>query len=221
MVEEMKQQSPELASLDAAIEIRKKILRIANSAFWAPTIALQSQVKNVYSKWGKGTEPPPTFKVQNLSWNIGINASLPLFSGGEKFATRRKAIEELKQLEIERDATEERLEQRIRAALHIAGASNASIQQAKLAAEAARKSLNVVLDSYSEGLVSIVELLDVQNAALVTDKMAASTVYSFIIDLMEVERAMGGFTFFLSDKECAQFYERADAYFVKSGLSIK
>jgi outer membrane protein TolC len=213
MVEESFGNSPELAALDANIDVQERVLRSATNSFWSPTIALQGQVTNVFSREGEGTEPfsiPQlgftTLKPKDLSWNIGLNFSFPLFSGGEKFA---------------RDAIAERIEQRIRSALHVAGASNASIEQAKLAAEAAGKSLKVVQDSYSQGLVSIVELLDAQYAALLTDQAAANAVYDFLIDLMEVERAYGRFNFFSTDQRRKAFFEKANAYFEKAGMPIQ
>ena len=240
-VEEALRNSPEIATLDAAIAVQQGVLRSATNRFWLPTIALQGQVNNIFSKAGIGKEASPfdfpslppqyqalgsifseTFKEpKDLSWNIGLNISFPLFSGGEKFAVRQKALQELEQLRTERDVVAERIEQRIRSALHIAGASHASIQQARLAAEAAEKSLKVVQESYSQGLVSIVELLDAQYAAQVTDQVAANSVYDFLIDLMEVERAYGYFNFFSTDERRKAFFDRANAFFVKAGMHIE
>jgi len=240
MSEEAQRNSPELAALDAAIAVQKRLLRSATNSFWSSTIALQGQVDNIFTRAGAGKEAiidfsslPPEYQPfgqifsqsfkppKDLSWNIGLNVSFPLFRSGEKFFVRQKAIKELNQLQTQRDAIAERIEQRIRSALHLAGASYASIQQAKLAAEAAEKSLQVVQESYSQGLVSVVELLDVQYAALVTDQVSANSVYDFLIDLMEVERAYGHFNFFSTDERRGEFFERANTYLKKSGLPIE
>lgn len=240
MVEETFKNSPELMALGAAIDVQKRILRSATNNFWSPTIALQGQVNNTFNRAGAGrdatpdlTSIPPEFRPLgeifaqsfkppiDLSWNVGLNVSFPLFRSGEKFFVRQKAQKELDQLQTQRDAIAEKLEQRVRSALHIAGASHASIQQARLAAEAAQKSLQVVQESYSEGLLSVVELLDAQYAALVTDQVAANAVHDFLIDLMEVERAYGHFNFFSSDERRKSFFDRANEYFVKEGVNIK
>ncbi len=240
MVEETFKNSPELMALDAAINIQKRILRSATNNFLSPTIALQGQVNNTFSRWGAGREAtldlsaiPSEFQPlgeifaqsfkppKDLTWNVGLNVSFPLFKSGEKFFARQKALKELSQLQTQRDALAEKLEQRIRSALHIAGASHASIQQARLAAEAAQKSLEVIQESYSQGLLSVVELLDAQYAALVTDQVAANAVHDFLIDLMQVERAYGHFNFFSTDERRKAFFERANEYFVKEGVNIK
>jgi len=239
MVDETFKNSPELAALDAAIAVQQRILRSATNSFWSPTIALQGQVNNTYSRAGAGKEStldlssiPPEYQFfgeifaqsfkppKDLSWNVGLNVSFPLFRSGEKFFVRQKASKELNHLKTQRDAVAEKIEQRVRSALHIAGASNASIQQARLAAEAAQKSLQVVQESYSQGLLSVVELLDAQYATLVTDQVAASAVYDFLIDLMEVERAYGHFNFFSTDEKRKEFFDRANEYFKRVGMEV-
>jgi len=235
MVEEAFKNSPELAALDAAIDIQNRVLRSASYSFFSPTLALQGNVNNVFSRAGSGSQGfsnsslPPEFSYlsnvfperKDLSWNVAVNLSFPLFSSGGKLATRQKANKELSQLRTEREAIAERIEQRIRSALHISGTSYASIEQANLASEAANKSLEVVQNSYSQGLVSIVVLLDAQNAALVTDLVAANSIYGFLIDLMEVERAYGKFNFFSTDERRKEFFDRANAYLESQGITLK
>ena len=231
MVERGFQNSPELAALDAAIEVQERVLRSASNRFWAPTIALQARLNNRFSEGGAGTAGfslPPEFSLsqpfpesKDLTWNIAFNISYPLFQGGEKFVLRQKAIIELAQLRTERKAVAERIEQRIRSALHLAGASYAVIGQTRLAAEAAHKSLDVVQDSYSQGLVSIVELLDAQNAVMQTDQLAATAVYDFLIDLMEVERAIGTSNFLVSNEERWVFLEDAKAFCEERGIRFE
>jgi outer membrane protein len=102
----------------------------------------------------------------------------------------------------------------------LAGASNASIKQTNLAADAAKKSLDIVQDSYSQGLISIVELLDAQNATLIAQQMAANSVYDFLIDLMEVERVYGRFNFFSTKQRRAEFFNKAKVYLSKEGVPL-
>jgi outer membrane protein TolC len=231
MVEQGFQNAPELAALDAAVAAQERYLTSANNNFWAPTVALQAGVNNKFSREGAGTEGislPPEFsslfsfpEPKDLSWNVALNVSFPLLQGGSKFILRQKAIKELTQLRTEREAAAELIEQRIRSALHVAGASHAIITQTRLAAEAARKSLDVVQDAYSQGLVSIVELLDTQNIVMQTDQLKANAVYDFLIDLMEVERAIGTSDFFATEEDHDNFINSARQYIEKGGIILK
>ena len=219
--------SPELAALDAAIMAQERVLRSASNSFWMPTLAVQGEYANIFSKGGAGSKGnpdlSPLFQLPELdttSWSIGLALSFPLFRGGEKAAVRTKAQRELERLRFQRESLAERIEQRIRSAFHLTGASHSSIEQAQKAAEAADKSLSVVQEAYSQGAISILHLLDAQNAAFISDQAAANAVYDFLIVLMESERATGRFEFFMSEEEKRMFIGRMKTFFEKSGISL-
>lgn len=223
MVAEALKNSPEMAALDAAISAQKRTVTSARNAFWAPTVVAQGGLNQVFSREGAGSSLPPGSFAQmpdDFSWQVGVSLTFPLFSGGEKLATLQQNSTELSQLETERQSVAEKLEQQMRSALHVAGASFASIKQARLAAGAAQKSLDVVQDAYSQGLVSQVELLDAQNSALITEEVASNAVYDFLIDMMQVERAYGSFEFLLSEQERIEIQKRAEDYFREAGIPL-
>ncbi len=110
--------------------------------------------------------------------------------------------------ELERKAAAEGIEQRIRAHLHVAGASFASIQQAMKAADAAEKSLKMVRDAYAQGAVSIVILIDAQTQAQIAEEAATDVLFDYLLKLMQVQRAAGQFDFFRSAKENEDFRNR-------------
>ena len=228
LVQEGLRASPELAALDAAITAQERILRSAENSYWLPTLALQGNLSSIFSKGGAGTESnlslPSLFqfpRMNDTSWSVALSLSFPLFKGGEKAAAAARASKELDQLRLERGALAERIEERIRAALHLTGASHISIAQARKAAESAQDSLEVVRNAYELGAVTILRLLDAQNAVYNAQQNAADAVYSFLIDLMEMERAIGMFEFFMEDEERQAFLERMHAYFERAGVPIE
>jgi len=150
-------------------------------------------------------------------WQVGIQASIPLFTGGARAAARGRTSEELLQLQSRKRAVAQRIEQRVRAAMHLAGASNAGIGLANAGAEAARKNLDLVADAYSQGMVSIIELLDAQSASFVADLAAANALHDFLLDLMEVERAVGGFSCLGTPAEREAYFAALAAYFEEHG----
>ncbi len=223
MVEEGLSASPELASLDAAITAQERILRSASNSFWLPTLALQGELSHVFSKGGVGSsaDPIPGFPLSGLddtSWMVAFNLSFPLFKGGEKVALRRKAQKELEYLRLQQKALREKIEQRILSAIFLTGASYVGIEQAQEAAKAAGKSLEIVQNAYSQGTVSILHLLDAQNAAFYADQAAANALYDFLIDLMEMERSTGRMEFFMDQEERTKFFERMQAFFKEHGM---
>lgn len=95
----------------------------------------------------------------------------------------------------ERDAVRQRIEQRIRSTMHLAGATFANIRLSQDAADAAKKNLDVVRDAYGRGGISYLNLLDAQNASLQAQRVAASATYDFLVDAVGVQRAAAYFPF--------------------------
>jgi outer membrane protein TolC/ABC-type uncharacterized transport system substrate-binding protein len=217
------QQSPEIAAIDSQIAAQDRILTSTKRAFWSPTIFAFGELRHFLYEGGAGSSVnvPPNFPVDisssdDTEWTVQLQASFPLFRGGAKIADYRKARSELSRLRYERDSTAEKVEEDIRTSLNASGASYPSIGFALDAAEAAHKNLELVTDEYSRGVVSIIDLLDAQNAALQADLNAANSVYNFLIDLMNVQRAAGKFDFFTSPVEREEWFRMLEEFYSKT-----
>jgi outer membrane protein TolC len=228
MVEEGLALSPEIEQLDAAISAQERAYQSSTRAFWAPTVALQGSLDNRFSRAGAGStgfqlqEVPagfPTFPTaDDVSWNLALSFSIPIFNGGSKWAARTQASETLRHLQIQRQAVAERIEQRIRSAAFAMGSSYMNIGLSAEAARAARENLELVRSAYAQGAVSIIELLDAQNAALAADEAAAIAVYVFAANHVRVQRAIGRFDFFMTEAEREAYFRRLDEYFKRVGV---
>ena len=141
----------------------------------------------------------------------------PLLTGGARFSVKAQASEELAQIETERRSTAQRVEGRVRSAVHTMGAALANIELSRDAADAAQSNFELVQDSYSRGLGSIIDLLDAQNVVLIVGLRASNAIYNFLIELMKVERAAGRFDFFASVESRDAFFDRLDEYFSQEG----
>lgn len=206
--------APELKQLAEAVGVQDRLVTSARSSFFSPTIGAEGEVSRILHRSGAGTQAPAV--GGDATWQVGVSASLPLFEGGARFSGWRQAQDELAKLRFEEKAARDRIEQRIRSSLHTMGGSFASIKLSQSAAAAARKNLELTVDAYSRGVVAILALLDAQNAALVAEQASANAVYDFLADLMEVERSVGSFSFFLSDGEMDELLNRLEAFFRES-----
>ena len=221
--------APELRVADARIRAQERALRSRRRAFWSPTVSLRGDV-TVVERAGEGDSPGsftlgPGQTVELPSdnfwnWEVGVTASLPLFTGGGRRARRDRARETLAQLRIEREATAERIAARIRTALYEAGASFANINLAIEGSRTARRNYELVLDGYRRGVVSILDLLDAQTESLNANLEAATSVYIYLINLMTVQRAVGQFDFFISADGRKAWFEKLDAFFRESGVTV-
>lgn len=211
--------APELQQFKARINAQQRTLESARNAYWQPSLNLRVDRTETFDRSGaQGASLPG---LDDTETTIALQMSLPLFTSGARGAEKAKAYEELTGLHVQRQATAERVEQRVRAALHTTRSAYTAIRLSRQAADAAESNFVVVRDAYSRGTVSILDLLDAQNAALVADLRAATATYDFVHALMEVERASGRFDFFLTPEDQAAWFERVDRYFSEQGMPVR
>ena len=213
MVQQGVSTSPEQKQLQASIAAQERALKSARRAYWQPELVLSADRTEIMSR--KGVEIPTI--ADDKETTVGVQLSIPLLTSGARSADKVRAYEELQRLQLELQATEERVEQRIRSALHAVRSSYAGIELSRNAADAARKNLKVIKDAYTRGTASILDLLDAQNAAVVAKQSAANAVYDFLKDLMEMERAIARFDFFTTPEEQTAWFEKLDAFYRQRG----
>jgi len=217
--------APELKILRSQIDVQERLLLNSKRAYWTPLIAAEATLDEIVSKNGAGVEAPvlpggvflPT--PNDTLWSVGLNATLPLFVGGARRADRLQAEQEISRLQLDFDSAAAKIEQRIRSAMELARASRSGIGLSREAAAAARRNLDLVTDAYARGAVSIIDLLDAQNATLNAEELAANSVYDFLIDLLEVERAANRIELLGSPETAAAFFQRLETYFRQRGIS--
>ncbi len=189
------EEAPELRQLDEAVAAGGRLYTATKRKYYIPTVGLQWELKHKLDTAGKGAEGGlQTMIVPGIpdnSWTVGVQASLPLYAGGKRKADRVQARESLEQMKIKRASAAQKIEQRIRTAARNTAAAHANIGQARAAAEAARKGLELVSDGYGRGVLNVTDLTDAQTAALVAELGAAGAAYQFMLDLMELYRAVG------------------------------
>lgn len=211
--------APEIRGFAAAIAAQKRILTSSKRAFWLPTLLVKSSVTELFDDGGEGTLDQSPTGLDDTDWSVGVFANFPLVSGGGKFATNKRVREELSRFRLEKQATAERIEEEIRSALHQTGASYPSIRLSRQASDASDKNLELVTDSYVRGVVSIIDLLDAQNVALVAAERAGNAVFDFLVDWMIVQRAVGQFDFFLSAQQREDWFQKLDRYYEIAGVA--
>lgn len=241
IVQDSLKRSPELCRLDNLIAAQERYYKSTRRQMFRPTLALTAGLTNRFSRTGEGSGsrdmsglglafnpaqmqalgslfPSPS---NDLDWNVGLSLSFPLFSGGGKFVEKKKAHYEVEKLKVDRQVLKERLEQQIRSSVRLVGTAHAKIQPSSEAAEAARKTLELVTDAYSRGAVSIIELIDAQNAALAAERSAANAIYDFMIQLFKGQRACNRLDFLITPEVQDTVLVEFEAYLKKQGITIK
>ena len=201
-------QAPELEQLNAQITAKERELTSTKRAYWLPDFTIGGRYTDNLSQSGLGAGLTAGEGITD--WSVGVQATLPIFSGGLKKANVSRADYELRQLKSQRISTEERVEEEVRIQLHAAQAAYSQIDLTAAAAEASRKNFELVSEAYASGTVNVIELLDAQDTSLEASAAAEASLYNFLITIMSLQRAVGGFDYLLSPEErsdlAAQFH---------------
>ena len=201
--------SPELATLKAQINAQARQVDSNKRRYWSPDIGLFGEVSEVYNETLHQGMPGFNVSLEDQTiWQAGVNMTLPLFEGGARRARLTRSELDLQQLNTQQQFAEDKIEQVIRRRLHAMNASYPAIQLSRESAEAAYKSYKIVNDNYVNGTLSVTQMLDAQTASLTAERSAANAVYAFLIDLMNLQRSVGQFDFFLNDSQNEQKAER-------------
>ena len=193
------QQAPELEQLDAQIAAKRRELQTERRSYWLPDFSISGRYADNLNQAGVGAGPIAGEGMYD--WSIGVQATLPLFSGGLRRGNVSRADFELRQLQALRTSTEEAIEEEVRRQMYAAFAAFGQIELSREAAEASQKNYELVSDAYARGTVTVIELLDAQDASLSASAAEADSLYSFLITIMAVQRAVGGYDYLLPAEE--------------------
>lgn len=219
---------PELKELDATIAAHERYMKSVKRTHYLPQIGVFAQADYDFYRGGEGStlepiefkldpsQPPVTINMfeepKDFSWNIGLNASLPISQGGYMHYDRQQSILDLSILKEQRYNISRKLTQQVISLFETASLSYPKIALSANAAENALKSFNIVQDSYSQGVVSITDLIDAQQAAVEANLYSAISVYEYLIDVLMLQRAIGRYFILLPYEERADFFYRLEQY---------
>ena len=110
----------------------------------------------------------------------------------------------------------EKVEEEIRRQLHAAQAAYRTIELSREAATASKRNFDLVADAYARGTVTIIQLLDAQDASLSANAASIRSVYEFLITIMALQRAVGGFDYLLSQPEQTDLAQQLREYMTRT-----
>jgi len=192
---------PEIKVLEQEVLAQERKLKATKRAFVLPSVFAFAETQKFLAKQGAGSAPPPGVTNNSWSTSIGVTLSYPLITGGARLADRNKASYDLQTIRIRKNQVVQNTDTRVVKAIDQLKASYDQIFFSKAGKEAADKNLVIVTNSYSRGLVSIVDLLDAQNTAITSRLAYSNAVYDFIIDYLALQRAVGDFDQVFVDEE--------------------
>ncbi len=202
--------APEIKSAEHIVASNERRLKEAKRAYFVPDVSLNARYGQNLDRSGVGSE---NIRFEDEDWSVGVEASLPLFTSGARKSSVSRANNELMQSRVDKENIYEQIESRILTALQQARGSYPGIRLTKDAATAAKENLELVIDSYSKGVVSITDLIDAQDASLAANLDAVDAQYQFMIDWIEVQRAVANFDLILTPDGFDNWYQALDDFY--------
>ena len=209
LVQEALNNSPEIKQLAYNMKAIENQVDLYGKSRFLPQIALQGQYNYQFSKSGKGSVLPQGYPASpNGNYNVGINVSIPIFSRNTNNINQQKALLQKEQLEI----NEENFEMAISANIHntILDLINQinNIELSKVSEESAQEALDLTQNAYSNGAVTIVQLIDAQNNYIKTQQAKINATYNYLIKMLQLERYMGNYFLLNTPEENQAFNQR-------------
>jgi outer membrane protein TolC len=211
--------SPEVKRADELLAGQQREVASARRAFFIPDLAAVGIASDQFSRGGAGSERTPLIP-NNSAWFVGIQATIPIFSGGALRARLSENRHQLRQLDAQRDATVDAVDARARSVLARIPSSYPAIALSREAAAASHENYTKVADAYARGVVSITDLISAQDASLNAELSQAQATFTFLIDFADTLRVSNSFDVLLDPQTREPWYDTVDAWFAAHGISI-
>ncbi len=211
--------SPEVTRVDALVAGQQREVTSARRAFFIPDLSLVGVASDQFDRSGAGSERTSA-APGNSAWFVGIQAKLPIFSGGALEAKLSESKHQLRQLDAQRDATVDAVDARAQSVLARLPSSYPAIALARQAAAAAHENYTKVADAYARGVVSITDLISAQDASLNAELSQAQATFTFLADFADTLRVSNSFDVLLDPQTREPWYDTVDAWFRAHGISI-
>jgi len=181
--------SPELMAFDRQIAAQGLLLEQKQRRYYLPEVALTADLTH----FNKGSE-----FADSDSENQGmaaLNVSFPIFEGGRRRhdVLRQKTV--IRLLQAQREQAVQQLEELALTSFNGILSAHPNIRLSRRALQAATKNYDSVMEKYSQGAASILDLLDAQETLLSQRQSAAVAVYDYLSAIHRLQRSIAWFEF--------------------------
>jgi outer membrane protein TolC len=179
--------APEIKLLNETIDAQQIQVGQRKRSFFVPSVNANLSYDRNF--WQSPDDPD----IGDRTFLVDVTATLPIFEGTRRIYDLKREQSVLNELNRRRALARELVERQTRTSLRLMESSFPNIRITRTAEENARKNLEIVREKYSQGIVTITDLLEAQNASFAAEQAATSAVYRFMIDLVAFQRAISFF----------------------------
>lgn len=208
LIEEAKSNAPELKSLDYDIAAIGRQVKLNTGGRFLPTLALQGQYNNNFNRWGLGVNPD----APGTNYNVGVSLSIPIVDQNRKNINRQIAIIQQDQLDLNKSNSQLAIETNVNNAVLAIINEVSNIELSTVSEVAAKEALELTQASYSNGAVTVVQLIDAQNNYLSASLSRFNAVYNYLLATLRLERFMGYYFLMHTQAENDAFIQKFNTF---------
>lgn len=198
--------SPALASMEQELAAQNRQLK-SNKRWAIPNFSFSAGAD---AKIDLSPEDSDAANEDLGFWKVGVSMSWPLVDGGANVNKVKQARAQTTALELQRNDLRNSIEQSIRASVAVVISDFLNIGFAEAQAETAQRNYDLVYDSYLVGESTLLDLLDAQQQRLSADISSRVALYTFFVDILAVEQAIGYFPFLEPEDEVGQIVDELE-----------
>jgi outer membrane protein TolC len=181
LVEEALARRLDVGSLRSLASAQRSLSRLPMLG-WLPSLSASGR----YSLTNEAS-----FNNRNWNWSIGATLSWSLFDGGARFGQSReqRALARLADLDLQ--AATRKVDVEVREALVSLASQRASLRQATVAHEVAKKNAAETTELYRQGLASALEVADANVSLFEAEVALVQERYGLGVAFLNLEAALG------------------------------
>lgn len=181
--------SNSLASLDNSIKAKERELSANKRERFLPKISATGKYSkdNMITPWGENSHK----KFPDEYWQAGIVATLPIISGGEIYYNSKKIESEIQSLEYSLSDSKSGLAKQVLQTYTELLSNYVQKYSTSTSASVAKKNLDIVRNLYSEGTITVTDLLSAQNNALSQELNNVIQNFNLINSALKLENLYG------------------------------
>ena len=193
----------DLRSLDFQRELLRRQLRVSNAGRW-PTVAAffnatytgnDLDMSRLGNFTGGGSQEAAPGSGSKFWWqhpvSAGLRVSIPLFSGLTKMYQSRQLKNQIAQLDMQRDYTEQQLDVQMRSAINDLLTARETMYAQELTVQQAAKAYDIADTRYRAGAGTILELNTSQVNMVQAQLSYSQAIYDYLTAKAEYDRIAG------------------------------
>lgn len=132
-----------------------------------------------------------SFNNRNWNWSLGATLSWSLFDGGARFGQRKEQLALARLADLDYQAATRQVDAQVRQALVSLANQRASLKQATVAHEVAKKNAAETAELYRQGLASALEVADANVRLFEAEVALVQERYGLGVAFLNLEAALG------------------------------